>query len=40
MVDVEVSRKRKNGNHDEAKAQEIQDEYDALQLKLDNYKVK
>ncbi|MCP9265780.1 hypothetical protein DINM_021166 [Dirofilaria immitis] len=37
-VDVEVSRKRKQGNHDESKAQEIQDEYDALQLKLESYK--
>ncbi|VDN07731.1 unnamed protein product [Thelazia callipaeda] len=37
-VDVEVSRKRKLGNHDESKAQEIQDEYDALQLKLEYYK--
>lgn len=39
VVDVEVSRKRKQGNHDESKAQEIQDEYDALQLKLESYKV-
>ncbi|VDK88468.1 unnamed protein product [Litomosoides sigmodontis] len=38
VVDVEVSRKRKQGNHDESKAQEIQDEYDALQLKLESYK--
>uniref|UniRef100_A0A183ESW0 BAR domain-containing protein n=1 Tax=Gongylonema pulchrum TaxID=637853 RepID=A0A183ESW0_9BILA len=38
VVDVEVCRKRKQGNHDELKAQEIQDEYDALQLKLENYK--
>ncbi|EJW85782.1 RhoGAP domain-containing protein [Wuchereria bancrofti] len=38
VVDVEVSRKRKQGNHDELKAQEIQDEYDALQLKLESYK--
>ncbi|KHN79438.1 Rho GTPase-activating protein 44 [Toxocara canis] len=37
-VDVEVCRKRRHGNHDESKAQEIQDEYDQLQLKLDNYK--
>ncbi|EJD74469.1 RhoGAP domain-containing protein [Loa loa] len=38
VVDVEVSRKRKQGNHDESKAQEIQDEYDGLQLKLESYK--
>lgn len=38
VVDVEVSRKRRLNNHDESRAQEIQDEYDALQLKLENYK--
>lgn len=38
-VDVEVAKKRKQGAHDENKAQEIQDEYDGLQLKLENYKV-
>uniref|UniRef100_A0A914S364 Rho-GAP domain-containing protein n=1 Tax=Parascaris equorum TaxID=6256 RepID=A0A914S364_PAREQ len=38
-LDVEVCRKRLNGNHDESKAQEIQNEYGQLQLKLDNYKV-
>lgn len=40
VVDVEVCRKRTLGNHDESKAQEIQDEYDALQLKLENFKVR
>lgn len=38
-LDVEVCRKRLNGNHDESKTQEIQNEYGQLQLKLDNYKV-
>uniref|UniRef100_A0A0M3HPT0 Rho-GAP domain-containing protein n=2 Tax=Ascaris TaxID=6251 RepID=A0A0M3HPT0_ASCLU len=37
-LDVEVCRKRLNGNHDESKTQEIQNEYGQLQLKLDNYK--
>uniref|UniRef100_A0A158R544 Rho-GAP domain-containing protein n=1 Tax=Syphacia muris TaxID=451379 RepID=A0A158R544_9BILA len=38
VVNVEVAKKRKQGVHDENKAQEIQDECDGLQLKVENYK--
>ncbi|MFH4974752.1 hypothetical protein AB6A40_001461 [Gnathostoma spinigerum] len=37
-VDVEVIRKRCHGNHDDSKAQEIQEEYDSAQSKLENFK--